>query len=200
MQYTLNTTSDNQITTLNIHTVQGPQGRDGHDGIPGHDGRDGAPGRQGKKGNYSLQGPTGPQCMHFKFDLDIIVTIMSTDITRTMTIVCGCSFYPIVRQETKSHTHTYTHTQVLQVLLMVVWLIRGRAEKPHVPALLEHRATNENNTAFQSCSYTYFVFVEFVPHGLTALLHVTLKLIDWLIVFLQLATFALHHTHSTMFR
>ena len=38
VQYTLNTTSDNQITTPNIHTVQGPQGRDGHDGIPGRDG------------------------------------------------------------------------------------------------------------------------------------------------------------------
>ena len=69
VQYTLNTTSDNQITTSNIHTVRGPQGRDGHDGIPGRDGRDGASGRQGKKGDYGLQGPTGPQCMHFKFDL-----------------------------------------------------------------------------------------------------------------------------------
>ena len=45
----LNTTSGNSICT---HTVQGPRGRDGRDGLPGRDGRDGVPGRQG---------PPGPQ-------------------------------------------------------------------------------------------------------------------------------------------
>ena len=109
MQYTLNTTSDNQITTSNIHTVQGPQGRDGHDGIPGRDGRDGASGRQGKKGDYGLQGPTGPQCMHFKFDLHSIVIIMSTDINNDYSvwtlILPNCETGNQV-----THTHTYTHT------------------------------------------------------------------------------------------
>ena len=69
VQSTLSTTGDNQITTPNIYTVQGPRGRDGRDGIPGRDGRDGAPGRQGEKGDTGLQGPTGPQGMHFTFDL-----------------------------------------------------------------------------------------------------------------------------------
>ena len=74
----LNVTSDNQITTPNIFTVQGPRGRDGRDGIPGCDGRDGAAGRQGEKGDTGLQGPTGPQGMHFKFNLHLIATIIST--------------------------------------------------------------------------------------------------------------------------
>ena len=69
MQSTLNTIGDNQITTHNIYTVQGPRGRDGRDGLPGRDGRDGAPGRQGEKGDTGLQGPTGPQGIHFTFDL-----------------------------------------------------------------------------------------------------------------------------------
>ena len=69
VQSTLNTTGDNQITTPNIYTIQGPRGRDGRDGLPGHDGRDGAPGRQGEKGDTGLQGPTGPQGMHFASDL-----------------------------------------------------------------------------------------------------------------------------------
>ena len=43
----LNTTSGNSICT---HNVQGPQGRDGRDGLPGRDGRDGVPGRKGERG------------------------------------------------------------------------------------------------------------------------------------------------------
>ena len=60
----LNATSDNSITIPNIYTVQGPRGRDGHDGVAGRDGRDGrdgVPGRQGEKGATGLQGPPGPQ-------------------------------------------------------------------------------------------------------------------------------------------
>ena len=75
-----------QITTPNIYTVQGPQGRDGRDGIPGRDGRDGAPGRQGEKGDTGLQGPTGPQGMHFASDL-YLWYIMSSD---TIDDYCGC--------------------------------------------------------------------------------------------------------------
>ena len=62
--------SSNQISTnescslSNIYTVQGPQGRDGRDGVAGRDGRDGAPGLPGERGIPGLQGPPGSPGMH----------------------------------------------------------------------------------------------------------------------------------------
>ena len=66
-----NQNATNEGCSLSImYTVQGPQGRDGRDGVPGRDGRDGPPGLPGEGGIPGLQGPPGPPGMHcilFKF-------------------------------------------------------------------------------------------------------------------------------------
>ena len=86
-----------------------------------------------KKGDYGLQGPTGPQCMRFKFDLHLIVTIMSTDINNDNSvwtlILPDCE---TGNQVTNIHIHRSSRT----VLLMVMWLIQGRKNRTAVREVL----------------------------------------------------------------
>ena len=72
--------------------------------------------KNGRTIDYGLQGPTGPQCMHFKFDLNLIVTIMSTDINNDYSVWtlilpdCETGNQVTLHIHTHIHTHTHTHT------------------------------------------------------------------------------------------
>ena len=52
------------IEGCHIYTVQGPQGKDGQDGVPGKDGQNGPPGLPGERGIPGSQGPPGPPGMY----------------------------------------------------------------------------------------------------------------------------------------